>query len=247
MTCGFYLPLAGLLGQALGACGNEFSPADGRVVDAGFGCGAHSDTVIDAPLISASTETVIDELTLEVHDRPAPVGAEWDSQVQDAATEDGMVEELTDSRDRATVTEVLDADLIVADALESDVPAKADDGIGAELVVVDPRPDDADRAPAAVSDIDDVIVAAADADAFAAAVEQITAADADLVAAANEVIVVDGDGDATVVAVADEVIVVDSDGDATVVEGPVIVGVGPEHPNDSAQPGEAVQPDNSAN
>ncbi len=70
MTCGFFTPLAGSLGRAMGACANEYSPADGRVVDVEFGCGAHSQTVIDAPLISASTETVVDELTLEVHQRP---------------------------------------------------------------------------------------------------------------------------------------------------------------------------------
>ena len=72
-TCGFYVQLAGLLGMALGVCTNEYSPADGRVVDADYGCGAHSDTVIDAPLMSASTDTVVDELTLEVHPRPRPV------------------------------------------------------------------------------------------------------------------------------------------------------------------------------
>jgi hypothetical protein len=70
VSCAFYVPLAGLLGQAFGACANEFSPADGRVVDGGYGCGAHSETVIEAPLISASTDTVVDELVLEVHPRP---------------------------------------------------------------------------------------------------------------------------------------------------------------------------------
>ena len=69
-TCGFYVRLEGLLGQTFGACSNEFSPADGRVVDAAYGCGAHSETVIDAPLISASTAAVMDEVTLEVHRRP---------------------------------------------------------------------------------------------------------------------------------------------------------------------------------
>ena len=69
VTCAFYVPLAGLLGQAFGACANEYSPADGRVVDAGYGCGAHSETVIEAPLISASTDNVVDELILEVHPR----------------------------------------------------------------------------------------------------------------------------------------------------------------------------------
>lgn len=41
--CGFYLPLGGALGVMFGVCANEFS-ADGHVVDAEFGCGAHSDT-----------------------------------------------------------------------------------------------------------------------------------------------------------------------------------------------------------
>ena len=182
VTCGFYLPLAGLLGQALGACGNEFSPADGRVVDAEFGCGAHSDTVIDAPLISASTETVIDELTLEVHYRPAPAGAEWDSQVQDAATEDVMVESLTDAAEISTGV----IDLADIDALESSA------AIGNTDEVTNPGP----VVESAGDDVDAVIVARADADAFAAAVEQI--ADAAAPAALTEVIVVDSIGDAVV-------------------------------------------------
>ena len=41
--CGFYLPLAGSLRVAFGVCGNEMA-ADGRVVYAEYGCGAHSDT-----------------------------------------------------------------------------------------------------------------------------------------------------------------------------------------------------------
>lgn len=41
--CGFYLPLGGALGLMFGVCANEFS-ADGHVVEAEYGCGAHSDT-----------------------------------------------------------------------------------------------------------------------------------------------------------------------------------------------------------
>ena len=41
--CAFYLPLAGSLGRMFGICANEMS-ADGHVVDAEYGCGAHSDT-----------------------------------------------------------------------------------------------------------------------------------------------------------------------------------------------------------
>jgi hypothetical protein len=41
--CGFYVPLNGSLGLMFGVCANEMS-ADGHVVDAEYGCGAHSDT-----------------------------------------------------------------------------------------------------------------------------------------------------------------------------------------------------------
>ncbi|MYR06622.1 DUF3027 domain-containing protein [Gordonia sp. SID5947] len=41
-SCGFYLPLAGALRPAFGVCANEYS-ADGHVVAADYGCGAHSD------------------------------------------------------------------------------------------------------------------------------------------------------------------------------------------------------------
>lgn len=41
-TCGFFLPLAGSLRMSIGACSNVFAPADGRVVTADYGCGAHS-------------------------------------------------------------------------------------------------------------------------------------------------------------------------------------------------------------
>jgi hypothetical protein len=45
-TCGFFLPLAGSLRSLLGACGNEYSPADGRVVAVDYGCGAHSQATL---------------------------------------------------------------------------------------------------------------------------------------------------------------------------------------------------------
>ncbi|NIJ10321.1 hypothetical protein FHU38_000665 [Saccharomonospora amisosensis] len=47
-TCGFYLRLAGSLRAAFGVCGNEISPADGHVVHAEFGCGAHSEIEVEA-------------------------------------------------------------------------------------------------------------------------------------------------------------------------------------------------------
>jgi Protein of unknown function (DUF3027) len=54
-TCGFFLPLAGSLRSTLGACGNAYAPADGRVVTADYGCGAHSQATLVA---SEATEVV---------------------------------------------------------------------------------------------------------------------------------------------------------------------------------------------
>jgi hypothetical protein len=48
-TCGFYLPLAGSLQAAFGVCGNEITAADGQVVHVEYGCGAHSETVVEVP------------------------------------------------------------------------------------------------------------------------------------------------------------------------------------------------------
>ena len=61
--CGFYLPLRGALGLMFGVCGNELS-ADGHVVDAEYGCGAHSDTPAPAgagsPLYDPYDDGVLD-------------------------------------------------------------------------------------------------------------------------------------------------------------------------------------------
>ncbi len=80
-TCAFFLPLAGSLRALLGGCGNEFSPADGRVVDQGYGCGAHSETVLEMPARSAAADAVIDELQLEMHRRaPSHAGTSlWEA------------------------------------------------------------------------------------------------------------------------------------------------------------------------
>ncbi|WP_102145828.1 DUF3027 domain-containing protein [Mycobacterium hubeiense] len=61
--CGFYLPLTGSLGSMFGVCANELS-ADGHVVDAEYGCGAHSDTPAPAgtgsPLYDPYDDGVLD-------------------------------------------------------------------------------------------------------------------------------------------------------------------------------------------
>ncbi|WP_415108019.1 DUF3027 domain-containing protein [Propioniciclava sp.] len=43
--CAYFVRLSGTLGRQFGACANEHSPSDGRVVSIDHGCGAHSDVV----------------------------------------------------------------------------------------------------------------------------------------------------------------------------------------------------------
>lgn len=60
-TCAFLLSLAGSLRGAFGVCGNEYAPADGAVVEVGFGCGAHSDVHIEVTSPVAVAELVYDD------------------------------------------------------------------------------------------------------------------------------------------------------------------------------------------
>jgi len=48
LTCGFLVPLQGSLGTLFGVCVNEWSPDDGKVVALDHGCGAHSETDVEA-------------------------------------------------------------------------------------------------------------------------------------------------------------------------------------------------------
>ncbi|MET0133700.1 MAG: DUF3027 domain-containing protein [Kibdelosporangium sp.] len=70
-TCGFYIQVAGSLRSAFGVCGNEISPADGRVVHAEYGCGAHSELRIDqgSPVLVA--DLIYDDSLLDVEHAPA--------------------------------------------------------------------------------------------------------------------------------------------------------------------------------
>lgn len=94
-TCAFFVPLSGSLRMAFGACTNEWSPSDGRVVSVDHGCGAHSQT--DAEKQSSrwpTTEPVVDTtatdpLDLAGDDEPAEESSTdtADALVTDAATE----------------------------------------------------------------------------------------------------------------------------------------------------------------
>jgi hypothetical protein len=76
VSCGFFVPLQGGLGFGFGACGNEFSPDDGRVVAVDHGCGAHSEGSEDVAAMGVAP-ALVDEYSFEVVD-DEPVAPEPD-------------------------------------------------------------------------------------------------------------------------------------------------------------------------
>ena len=89
-SCGFLVKLSGSLGTLFGACANEWSPDDGRVVAFDHGCGAHSET--DQPKRRAQWPVVpprVDDLSIEqvVIEQPDPdLGAEQETALEEAKT-----------------------------------------------------------------------------------------------------------------------------------------------------------------
>lgn len=59
-TCAFYIPAAEPLGKNFGICANEYS-ADGHVVAAVYGCGAHSETKVASHELEGAGELYDDE------------------------------------------------------------------------------------------------------------------------------------------------------------------------------------------
>ena len=47
ISCGFFLQLAGVLGNTFGVCANVYTPDDGKVVTVDHGCGGHSEILIE--------------------------------------------------------------------------------------------------------------------------------------------------------------------------------------------------------
>lgn len=81
--CGYYVPLGGALGVMFGVCANEYA-ADGHVVDAEFGCGAHSDTPAAAGTGSPLYDPY-DDGVLDVVDRPQASGQPAESPAEVSA------------------------------------------------------------------------------------------------------------------------------------------------------------------
>ncbi|HEX3708045.1 MAG TPA: DUF3027 domain-containing protein [Mycobacteriales bacterium] len=132
-TCGFFVPLAGGLRQAFGACANGFAPDDGKVVAVDHGCGAHSEAVV-VPISQPPPPPLIDEAGYDIVD-PADL----------AAIEDLPQPEVVDVAEEIDVPEAADAAEEAGLELPAvDEPAAVDevDEI-AEVTVADPVVDEA--------------------------------------------------------------------------------------------------------
>jgi len=153
-SCGFLSLLSGSLRTEFGVCTNEWSPADGRVVHLGYGCGSHSQTGQEETDHEAArgAGVVVDELEADLElQEPAsdeqtddgavadePVG---DETAADETTADVPVADESASGEQATgetvvvdapaepVTEVPESDEQVADDQVADEPAAADEAV----------------------------------------------------------------------------------------------------------------------
>ena len=97
-SCGFLMKLSGSLRSEFGVCTNEWSPADGRVVHLGYGCGAHSETGQDdgEPEIPRGAGVIVDELDVEVVD-DEKAAADANAPADGAAAEDAAQTEGPDA------------------------------------------------------------------------------------------------------------------------------------------------------
>jgi hypothetical protein len=69
-TCGFWLPLAGSLAAVFGVCGNEFTPRDAMVAAVDYGCGGHSEALVEEPL-PVLPLAVFDDADVDMEEHPA--------------------------------------------------------------------------------------------------------------------------------------------------------------------------------
>jgi hypothetical protein len=141
LTCGFIIPLQGPLGTVFGVCANEWSPDDGKVVALEHGCGAHSETDVEARpsewpevpvsrdlLVTANAPSAADAAVAPEVTAPEVVVAEGpaDEVVAAEAAGDGTPAEVVGTPADGAV-----ADAVEPDDAEQPVVAGAADAAGA--------------------------------------------------------------------------------------------------------------------
>lgn len=132
--CGFYVPLAGALRAAFGVCANAMG-ADGHVVHAEYGCGAHSDTELPtgggSPIYEAFDDAAV-ELIPESELRKADDSANTIAPEADSTTTQAAVaEDAVADADTADVSGSAKADSDHAAAVVADVAVTAPESVDA--------------------------------------------------------------------------------------------------------------------
>ena len=130
-SCGFLLPMGGLVGQAFGVCANPFG-ADGRVVSLGYGCGAHSSVRAIEGTGVPVTDIVVDEVradALELVVATDAAGAtDAEPELPGVLDDDEVV--VVDLADDTVVEDAVDTDDLEAELVEAEVEA---DEVDAEI------------------------------------------------------------------------------------------------------------------
>ncbi|MFD9894603.1 DUF3027 domain-containing protein [Amycolatopsis sp. NPDC059027] len=129
-TCGFFVPLAGSLRGAFGACTNDIAPADGHVVDVEYGCGAHSEIEVEVTSSVPVAELVYDDSLLDFAPAPEPAPE------PEAAGETEAVAEAVAPAEAAEVPEAETAEPEVAEVVPE---ASAAEDVVAEDAVAEPE------------------------------------------------------------------------------------------------------------
>jgi hypothetical protein len=168
-SCGFLLPIGGLVGQAFGVCAHEMG-ADGRVVALGYGCGAHSSVREIEGTGVPVTDIVVDELAFETvaldltdgSDAASP-GESGDEPVASLIGEPALL--LDDDAEVIALDEVEGVDGTDLDTDENaETEPVLDDADGTTVDDVVAGPDSADSADSADDAEDDDSADSADGD-----------------------------------------------------------------------------------
>lgn len=64
-TCGYFMPMGGVLRRVFGVCASPWSMSDGHVVSLDHGCGAHSETHAEPGRHAEATPPVVDDTAVE--------------------------------------------------------------------------------------------------------------------------------------------------------------------------------------
>jgi len=97
-TCGFFIPLAGSMRGAFGACTNDIAPADGHVVDVAYGCGAHSEVKVEVTSSIPVAELVYDDSLIDFTPVAVPVQASASaSALEEVAADPAVVVEAAEA------------------------------------------------------------------------------------------------------------------------------------------------------